>query len=105
MVIHAGVTGAGQVLRLAEPRHGHQQDALQGRVRAFLSRQGETTGPMSPLSPLGRGVGGEGPVSAIGDVQVSADMDRKGVTCRAGVGDFAPADLVVVQVDVAVYFR
>jgi YD repeat-containing protein len=58
-------------------------------VRAYLTRQGETTGPLS----------------AIGGLEVSAELDRKGFTCRAGVGDFGPADLVVVQVDVAVYFR
>jgi hypothetical protein len=58
-------------------------------VRAYLTRQGETTGPLS----------------AIGGLEVSAELDRKSFTCRVGIGDFGPADLVVVQVDVAVYFR
>jgi YD repeat-containing protein len=57
-------------------------------VRAFLTRQGETTGPLS----------------AIGGLEVNAEIDRKRVTCRAALSDFGSADLVVVQVDVAIYF-
>jgi hypothetical protein len=57
-------------------------------VRAFLTRQGETTGPLS----------------AIGGLEVNAEIDRQRVTCRAALSDFGSADLVVVQVDVAIYY-
>jgi hypothetical protein len=57
------------------------------RVRAFLTRQGE---------PAGRS-------SAIGGIAVRADLQEHGILCIAESSDLGRGDLIVVQVDVAVY--
>jgi hypothetical protein len=56
-------------------------------VRAYVTRHGE-------------GVSGTSP---IGGVEVRATLDQRGIVCTASVSDFAGGDLVVVQVDVAVF--
>ncbi len=43
--------------------------------------------------------------SAIGGVEVVAELGAGGIVCRAGLSDFGPGDLVVVQVDVALFDR
>ncbi len=43
--------------------------------------------------------------SAIGGVEVAAELGAAGIVCRASLSDFGPGDLVVVQVDVALYER
>ena len=39
--------------------------------------------------------------SAIGGVEVQAELRGNAIVCRASLADFSPGDLVVVQVDVA----
>jgi hypothetical protein len=41
--------------------------------------------------------------SPIGGVEVKAELHDENIVCSAEVSDFAKGDLVVVQVDVAVY--
>ncbi len=43
--------------------------------------------------------------SAIGGVEVAAELGAGGIVCRASLSDFGPGDLVVVQVDVALFDR
>ncbi len=43
--------------------------------------------------------------SAIGGVEVAAELGAGGIVCRASLSDFGPGDLVVVQVDVALRSR
>ncbi len=43
--------------------------------------------------------------SAIGGEEVTAELGAGGIVCRAGLSDFGPGDLVVVQVDVALFDR
>jgi len=54
-------------------------------VRAYLTR---TNDPAAPSS-------------AIGGVEVQAELRGAAIVCRASLTDFSPGDLVVVQVDVA----
>jgi hypothetical protein len=68
----------------AEP--GRDVLAITG-VRAFLTRHGE---------PAGRS-------SAIGGIAVRADLQEHGILCIVESSDFGPGDLIVVQMDVAVY--
>jgi len=56
------------------------------RVRAYLTRQGEAIA-----------------TSAIGGVEVHAELRPSGMFCTAQLSDFGAGDLVVVQVDVALY--
>ena len=58
-------------------------------VRAYLTRTGE---------PAAAG-------SAIGGVEVGAELRAGGIVCRVSVSDFGPDDLVVVQVEVALFER
>ncbi len=46
---------------------------------------------------------GAAAVSAIGGIEVHAALDAGRVVCTAQLSDFQPGDLVVVEVDVAVY--
>ncbi len=43
--------------------------------------------------------------SAIGGVEVAAELHAGSIVCRASLSDFGPGDLVVVQVDVALFDR
>ncbi len=43
--------------------------------------------------------------SAIGGVEVTAELGAGGIVCRASLSDFGPGDLVVVQVNVALFDR
>ncbi len=43
--------------------------------------------------------------SLIGGVEVAAELHAGSIVCRAGLSDFGPGDLVVVQVDVALFDR
>jgi hypothetical protein len=56
------------------------------RVRTYLARQGEAAA-----------------TSAIGSVQVHAELREGGIFCTVQLGDFGAGDLVVVQVEVALY--
>jgi YD repeat-containing protein len=55
------------------------------RVRAYLTRQGEAA------------------TSAIGGVEVHAELRQDGIFCTAQVSDFGAGDLVVVQVEIGLY--
>jgi hypothetical protein len=57
------------------------------RVRAYLTRHGE------PAEAT----------SAIGGVEVHAELRGANMVCTAQLSDFGPGDLVVVQVEVAVF--
>jgi hypothetical protein len=57
------------------------------RVRAYLTRQGEAGAA----------------TSAIGGVEVHAELREGGIVCTVQLGDFGEGDLVVVQVEVALY--
>ena len=57
-------------------------------VRAYLTRTGE-----------------QAATSAIGGVEVGAELRAGGIVCRASLSDFGPGDLVVVQVEVALFKR
>jgi hypothetical protein len=57
------------------------------RVRAYLTRQGEPAEAMS----------------AIGGVEVHAELRGTDILCTAQLSDFGPGDLVVVQVEVGVF--
>ena len=54
--------------------------------RTDLTREGELVG-----------------TSAIGGVEVDAELRAVGICCTARLSDFGPGDLVVVQVEVALY--
>jgi hypothetical protein len=56
------------------------------RARAYVTRQGEAAAP-----------------SAIGGVEVHAELGPSGIVCTAQVSDFGAGDLVVVQVEVGLY--
>ncbi len=43
--------------------------------------------------------------SAIGGVEVAAELHAGSIVCRASLSDFGPGDLVVVQVEVALFER
>jgi hypothetical protein len=56
-------------------------------VRANLTRAGDAAAEVSP----------------IGGIDVRAELRDGQAVCRAGLSEFAATDLIVVQVDVAVY--
>ncbi len=58
-------------------------------VRAYLTR---TADPVAAIS-------------AIGGVEVAAELGAGGIVCRASLSDFGSGDLVVVQVDVGLFDR
>jgi hypothetical protein len=57
------------------------------RVRTYLTRQGEATAD----------------TRTIGGVEVHAELREGGIFCTVQLGDFGAGDLVVVQVEVALY--
>jgi hypothetical protein len=46
---------------------------------------------------------GEAPTSAVGGLEVRAQLRDDGILCMAQLSDFGPGYLVVVQVDVALF--
>jgi hypothetical protein len=75
-------------LPLAEGSLSRPADAILAiqSVRTYLTREGELA-----------------PTSAIGGVEVDAELRAAGICCTARLSDFGPGDLVVVRVEVSLY--